>query len=199
MTPSNDAIARVKQILKSFFDSRNMEVNADSVRMWLDAFADMPVDQIELAFRRFNREHEGHVSPAAVRKYAGTAGLTDDSRAQVAWRSVRKAVGQYGAYYSIEFDDAIIHGAVRAIGGWCNLCKTPHSEMQWKAKQFVEEYVSIARTGIGEVKPLSGSLMMSPRAEVVVGLLPHAGFKALTYHDSGHSGQPRITNRNGGE
>ena len=173
-------VDRVKRILKAFFDARSMKPPPDAVRMWLDAFSDLPVEAIEAAIRRFNRECSDFPTAAAVRKYAGASALDDEQRAVAAWRVVRSSIRNYGTYYSIEFDDPIIHAAIHGIGGWAHLCRTPHDEMQWKAKSFVAEYMSVARTGLGDFSAIHGILDVSPNAEVPTGLLPHPEFKRLT-------------------
>lgn len=171
----------LKKLLEAFFIARNVTVDAAGLRMWIDAFADLPPEAIELAIRRYNRECSDHPTPAAVRRYAGAAGLTDEQRAQAAWRVVRSTMLKYGAYYAVTFDDVIVHAAIRAIGGWANLCNTQHDELTWKEKAFREAYVSIARSGIGEFKPLAGLLTNQPEAiQVTTGLLPHAAVKAIT-------------------
>lgn len=172
---------KLTALLKGFLNARNVTVDAAGLRMWIDAFSDLPTEAIELALRRFNRECTDHPNPAAVRRYAGAAGLSDDQRALVAWRVVRSSVLRYGAYYSISFDDPIIHAAIRAVGGWVNLCTTQHDEMQWKQKQFVEAYISVARSGIGEFQTLAGLLdHHTDPVQITTGLLQHAALRALT-------------------
>jgi hypothetical protein len=174
----NENLDKLKRLLKAFFTTHSITVDADGLRMWLDAFSGMPLESIEHAVRRFNAESESRPTPAGVRKYAGAAGLTDEQRAQAAWRVVRPIVARYGAYYRPSFDDQLIHAAIRAIGGWVKLCNTPTEEMHWQAKSFVEAYVSIARSGIGDFRPLAGLLENAP-VEITTGLLPHAAAPAI--------------------
>lgn len=179
MTPAQTA-NHLKKLLASFFSARSITLDGDGLRMWLDAFSDLTPEAIELALRRFNRECTDHPTPAAVRRYSGAAGLTDEQRAQAGWRVVRSTILKYGSYYAIEFDDVIIHAAISAIGGWVNLCNTPHDEMTWKAKAFVEAYVSVARSGLGDFQRLPGLSNNQPeKIEITTGLLPHVGLKAL--------------------
>lgn len=171
---------KLAKLLKAFLSARNVTIDADGLRMWIDAFSDLTPEAIELALRRYNRECTDHPTPAAVRRYAGAAGLTDEQRALVGWRVVRSSVLRYGAYYSIDFDDKIIHAAVRAIGGWASLCSTQHDEMQWKQKQFIEAYLNVARSGIGEFHQLAG--LLDDKAEpvkITTGMLQHAALRHL--------------------
>jgi hypothetical protein len=170
----------LKRLLAAFFSARNVSIDADGLRMWLSAFRDLTPEAVATAIDRFNQESTDHPTPAGVRRYAGAAGLTDEQRAQAAWRVVRSAVARYGAYYAISFDDQIIHAAIRSIGGWVNLCNTQHDELQWKAKQFVDAYVNVARSGIGEFHPIAGLLTNQPEpVQITTGLLPHSAMKAI--------------------
>jgi hypothetical protein len=175
-----DNLDKLKRVLKAFFELHSITVTGDSLRLWLDSFQGMPLEAIESAIRRFNTESDQRPTPAAVRRYAGAAGLSDEQRAQAAWRVVRSTILRYGAYYRINFDDPIVHAAIRAIGGWTQLCNTASEEMHWKAKAFVDAYVSVARSGIGEFQPLAGLLQTQQPVEVVTGLLPHATAGAIT-------------------
>ena len=190
---SNEA-TKLKRLLAGFLSAHNVTLDADGLRWWIDGLSGLPAEAVAAALQRYNQECTDHPTPAGVRRYAGAAGLTDEQRAQVSWRIVRSSVLRYGAYYAISFDDPIIHAAIRAIGGWAGLCSTQHDEMHWRAKAFVEAYISVARSGIGEFEPLPGLLDNQPEpVQVVTGLLPHAGFKALVNRPAANVA--RIENR----
>lgn len=184
----------VRRLLEAFFTVRNVTVTGDSLRMWIDALGGLSEQQIEQAIRRYNRECSDYPTPAKLRSYAsGSAALSDEQRAQVAWGSVRSTVLKYGAYWAIKFDDPIIHAAIRQIGGWVNLCNTQHDEMHWKQKGFCAAYVEIARHGIGDGRPVSG--MMTNGAapvDVAVGLTKHSAQNSLTYAPCAQSQQSLI-------
>lgn len=170
----------LKRLLQAFFSARSVTVDADGLRMWLDAFADLTPEAVELALRRYNRECSDHPTPASVRRYAGAAGLTDEQRAQAAWRVVRSTILKYGAYYAINFDDQIIHAAIRAIGGWASLCGTQLDEMQWKQRDFLAAYVNVARSGIGEFRPLQGlGMSTTTTIDIQTGLVPHVALRTI--------------------
>ncbi|MCA9047421.1 MAG: hypothetical protein KDA89_01755 [Planctomycetaceae bacterium] len=159
-----------------------MAVDADSLRMWIDALSDLSAEAIETAIRGFNRECTDYPTPAAVRRFAGP---TDEQRATAAWRVVRREVARCGAYCRIEFDDPIIHAAIRAIGGWVALCNTQHDEMPWREKAFVSHYQSICHSGIGQFSPLTGlTLDNQPLTKIATGLLPHAAVQRLVQHEN---------------
>jgi hypothetical protein len=170
---------RIRKLLAAFLKVRNIAVDADSLRMWIDAFSDLPAEAIELAIRRFNRESTDYPTPASVRRYAGAAALTDEQRAVAAWRVVRAAVLRYGAYYAIDFDDPLIHAAIRGLGGWVQLCHTPATEMQWRQKDFERQYLNVCRAGTGDFRPLGGLLENQTPQRIETGLTHHCTVAAL--------------------
>lgn len=141
--------------------------------MWLSGLRGLSPEQLITAVDRYNRECSQRPTPAGLRRYAGAAGLSDEQRAEVAWRSVRSTMLRYGAYYAINFDDRIIHAAIRAVGGWSLLCQTQQEDLVWKEKDFKGQYVSICRSGIGDSRPLSGLLERQEPIEIETGMVPH--------------------------
>lgn len=153
-TQSSDV--ELKELLIAFFEVHGITVTPGGLAMWIDGLAGLTTQGIAEALRRFNRESSEYPKPATVRKYAGLEGLTDEKRAEIAWGTVRRTILSYGAYYAVNFNDPLVNAAIRNIGGWESLCNTPTDELVWKEKSFVQAYVTVARTGIGDGRPLSG-------------------------------------------
>lgn len=179
----------LQKLLRAFFEVRHISVSPESLVMWVDALSDLSVSEVQAAIRKCNREFNGVPTPAVLRSFApGVVALSDDQRAAVAWRKVRETIGKYGAYYAIDFDDKIIHAAIRDIGGWVNLCNTPHDEMWSKQNAFLRAYKSVANTGVGDSRPLRGVLESKQEpVMVLVGLPLHSNHKLL----GGTPKQPR--------
>lgn len=123
---------------------------------WVGALSDLSADDFDGAMNRFSRESTDYPSPAAVRKFAGAAGLNPAERATIAWSAVHQAVVRQGAYASVDFSDRVANAVVRQMGGWSRLCDATTEEMQWKAKEFRERYVVCSKSGIGDGSPLIG-------------------------------------------
>ena len=103
----------MKRVLQGFFEVHGIEVSPDGLKMWLAGLRGLSPEQLITAVDRYNRECSQRPTPAGLRRYAGAAGLSDEQRAEVAWRSVRSTMLRYGAYYAINFDDRIIHATSR--------------------------------------------------------------------------------------
>ena len=63
-----DQVARLKKLLQSFFNVHGITVDTGSLQMWLDGFAGLPIEAVELAIRRFNRESSERPTPERVRR-----------------------------------------------------------------------------------------------------------------------------------
>lgn len=131
-------------------------MTADSLRMWLDALCDLTEAELEFAIRRFNRDCTDFPTPAAVRRFAGPKGLSDEQRASLAWDVVTATIRDRGAYVSVDFSDRLINAVIRAGGGWERLCSEPADQRVWTRKRFLEAYVLCARTGNGNGSHLPG-------------------------------------------
>lgn len=145
-----------RRLLKAFFEARGIKVTADAIRMWIDALKDLTEAELEFALRRFNRDCTDFPTPAAVRRFAGPKGLSDEQRAAHAWDVVAATMRDHGAYRSVNFDDRIVNAVIRQYGGWERLCSEERDQLIWIRKRFVESYVACARTGIGDASPLPG-------------------------------------------
>lgn len=74
---------------------------------------------------------------ADVEKMLG--GTTLDS-GLVAWSKVAKAIESVGSYYTVVFDDALIHRVLEEMGGWVELCRVTTKELPFKQNEFVNRY-----------------------------------------------------------
>ena len=196
MTMESKPNSKPRRLLKAFFEARGIKVTADSLRMWLDALCDLTEAEIEFALRRFNRDSTDFPTPAAVRRFAGPKGLSDEQRASVAWDAVTAAIRDHGAYRSVDFSDRIINAVVRAYGGWERLCGEDLDQRTWNRKRFIEAYVTVSRTGIGNASPLPGiaerdnGCAREKPLLIDCGLPAHAMQKRLAY--TAPSETPRI-------
>lgn len=154
VTPTMDEL---RKLFSGFFESIGRRLSPTGLQFWVAAFADLKPQQVREALLRFSRESTEFPSPAAVRKYAGLAGLiTAEDRSDVAWRVVRRCISSIGGYESVDFDDPAINAAIRDIGGWVQLCDTPTSDLTWKEKDFKRAYGSVVLTGAGHGDYLPG-------------------------------------------
>jgi hypothetical protein len=76
-------------------------------------------------------------TPADVNRMLG--GTTQDS-ALVAWAAVDQAMRRFGPWYSVGFDDPLIHRVLQEMGGWMELSKADDDAWPFRAKEFQARY-----------------------------------------------------------
>lgn len=184
-----------KEILR-FFTARMIRLEVDQVDVWCEGLADLTLPELKFALAKFNRESEAFPTIAAVRRFAGPKGMSDEQRASHAWDVVAAAIRDQGAYRSVDFSDRIINAVVRAYGGWERLCGEDLDQRTWNRKRFIEAYVTVSRTGIGNASPLPGiaerenGCAREKPLLIDCGLPAHAMQKRLAY--TAPSETPRI-------
>jgi hypothetical protein len=62
-----------------------------------------------------------------------------------AWLKVDRAVRTIGPYYSVKFDDPVIHSTIEGMGGWMHINDFPEHEWKWKRKEFEDLYKVVSR------------------------------------------------------
>jgi Domain of unknown function (DUF6475) len=84
--------------------------------------------------------------------------ITSEDRAIAAYNVASLAVKTYGMYRSVDFDDPLANAAIRQMGGWEKWCSWPPDEVQWRKRDFAQNYLADLATGVsGELcRPLAG-------------------------------------------
>lgn len=79
-----------------------------------------------------------------------------EERALRAWSKFVRAVERVGAYRTPVFDDPAIHGVIRDMGGWVELCSWEEREEPFLRKEFVSRYKARLRRPDAVVPRLVG-------------------------------------------
>lgn len=168
-------------IFKQFAQSHNMPMTDLLLESWSYAFLPMEKEQFLAAIFEFEKRCTEYPTPARMMRYAGAFGVSDEERANVAWGSVVTSIKRYGYMDHIEFDDPLIHAAVRHIGGMAYLRDLKEGQLQYQRSPFIQAYVTAARTGVGDGSPLRGIGGQEYVEKVAVGLPVHSVVKRLSF------------------
>jgi hypothetical protein len=124
------------------------EVSPFLLRAYAAGLKGLTLDEIEAAAMRAVERCKFMPRPAELLELAGQA--TGSDRAAIAWVAVGKAVRSRGYRRSVDFDDPVVNAAIRSIGGWETLCRTPAAEFDtFRRSDFVKAYQSFERAGAG--------------------------------------------------
>jgi len=69
-----------------------------------------------------------------------------EDKALITWMEIEHAIKSNGAYRNLELDDKLGLAAVSNMGTWESLCHTPLNQLQWKKKEFIENYKALDGT-----------------------------------------------------
>lgn len=116
------------------------DVSDFALSVWWQACQPFSFEQVTKALTAHAMDPDhGRFAPMPadiVRQLAGTK--TD--RSLIAWGKVLDAAQRVGAYWSVCFDDGLIHAAIEDVGGWLALCRSTTDELPFMQKRFCESY-----------------------------------------------------------
>lgn len=158
MTTTNQKpkLTEPQREITRFFTARMIRLERDQLDVWCEGLGDLTLAELKFALAKFNRESDAFPTIAAVRRFAGPKGMSDEQRAAQAWDIVAATIGDHGAYRTVDFSDRIVNAVIRASGGWERLCATDSEWIRAARKQFLEAYARCACTGVGDGSPLVG-------------------------------------------
>lgn len=122
---------------------------------------DIPAEDFSRGVRKLlnERVYSNIPSPAELRTASQGAGGSVDvqTRALRAWQAVCGAF-KLGSYRTITFSDPLVNAAVRAVGGWVELCECDSEECRIRENRFRQHYVALYHAGAHaeQCRPLQG-------------------------------------------
>jgi len=122
-----------------------------------EGLAEFPLDVALAAIRRARLELTFLPSIPELRAFCGVP--STDERTSRAGQAVRNAT-KHGSYRTLQFDDPLIHAAIRLMGGWRDLIGQSEAEFDKSMRfQFPRIYKGLLASGArGEdCQPLLGS------------------------------------------
>jgi hypothetical protein len=140
----------IRKALAVFGENYREEVSAELSKIWDQALADIPTEQLTVAFdlvlktcRRFPSVADVRAQVAQADEYAFSL------EAEEAWQRALDFITQ-GCWSRVkELDGKTMH-AVRAAGGseWIESCS--REDLQWAKKRFIADYTLIHEMGQAE-------------------------------------------------
>lgn len=133
------------------FESYRGKASEGLLKIWYEALADIPIEQIEKAVIQAVCKQKFLPTVAELRELCGAGGSSFESMAELAWHTLAKAVQSLGPGKSVNFHDGAINAAVRLLGGWQCVCNKPREEFdKWTRKEFIATYTRLCRDGCPE-------------------------------------------------
>ena len=89
----------------------------DALGMMFLILSPYTIEQVKTAVFQHFRTKEGKWFPTTAH-IIGLIDGNEDDRAEIAWRTFRRAVERLGGYESVRFPNSAYHYAIRELGGW---------------------------------------------------------------------------------
>lgn len=119
------------------------ELTEFAIRVWEEAVRDIPIADIELAFRRhLSDPQRGQFMPKPadiIRQLRGD----ETDRALMAWGVVIARAKSGGGF--IASDCEATRQAIQAMGGWSALCRADESQNGFLQRRFTDLFATYAR------------------------------------------------------
>lgn len=129
------------------------EITKPLLQMYFAALNAMTIQQAQAAMMaHMQNPDNGQFFPKPadlLRVVIGTSKQQEaavEDRASIAWACIVRDVRRLGSYGTLSLDDKQALAAVKAIGGWRDLCMCEESKMEWKRKEFIRMYETFERT-----------------------------------------------------
>jgi len=122
------------------------KVTATTVKAYKIGLEGIDIKDLERGVAKAIRTCKFMPSASELRELSGEMSLAD--RALMAFAATEKALGRFGVYKSLDFDDRAINATVRALGGLERICDVPANEWQFLRKRFLETYCAYVRSGV---------------------------------------------------
>jgi len=109
-------------------------------KVWWQAMTPFSFEAVAEAFNRHCVNPDaGQFMPKPADIVRMLQGSTQDS-ALIAWAKVDRAVRSVGTYWSVRFDDPLIHRVLTEMGGWMHLGGKGEDEWPFVRNEFVNRY-----------------------------------------------------------
>lgn len=135
--------------------------DSDRLDLYFTLLKDIPAQDFQqgVVWLLNDRVYPTLPTPAELRKAAqsGGNGVDVQTRAMRAWQAVCGAF-KLGSYRTITFSDPLVNAAVRAVGGWVELCECDSEECRIRENRFRQHYVALYHAGAHaeQCRPLQG-------------------------------------------
>ncbi len=135
----NDA-RKFKTLMQGVFDFYRQGLTEFTLNIWWKAMQSFEFEAISDAFNLHCANPDvGQFPPMPADVIRMMQGSTQDA-ALVAWAKVDRAVREKGTYYSVVFDDALIHRVIYEMGGWIRVGNKSEKEWPFVRNEWINRY-----------------------------------------------------------
>lgn len=146
---------RFKELISIISENYDHDFTPSTVKLWWSVFKPHSIEAFESAvFSHIACPNVGMFAPKPANVMAHIVGtekqvlIESKDRAEIAWNVIVGEISRIGSYGTLKLDDGQALAAVKAIGGWKNLCSMTADKLTWAKKEFLAAYGSYERTPV---------------------------------------------------
>ncbi len=125
------------------------EITKPLMQIYFQSLQKYSIEQVSDAFSKHLCDEKSGTfmpKPADIIRHLKANDVTAENKAELAWMQVMNSISSVGSYGTLKLDDKQAMAAVRNMGSWIGLCQTNESDMQWKKKEFIANYMTFENT-----------------------------------------------------
>lgn len=145
------------ELMTGLSETYDKPFSAPKARIYFNALQQFTLEQVSHGIDCHLRDPKHGTfmpKPADIIRHLTANDATTEDKAELAWMQVINAISSVGSYGRLNLDDKQAMAAVKNLGSWPGLCQTKEADLQWKKKQFIENYMTFDHTPI-ELLPMS--------------------------------------------
>ncbi|MBW1728794.1 MAG: hypothetical protein JRJ62_14755 [Deltaproteobacteria bacterium] len=147
----NDAdFAQFSEMLLAMAEIYNKELSGPTIKLYWQILKPYPIEKITIAAQNIltRRKYSTFPLPADFIEYINPQASLEE-RASVAVELVLDKMEFKGSWYSVSFEDKLIHATIERLGGWIKLCaevrQMQSKELPFWKRDFIRLYSALAK------------------------------------------------------
>lgn len=147
---SNKNFQQFLEMITAMAEIYGKKLSPPAIKLYWQILKPYPIEKINQAAANIltGRKYSTFPLPADFMEYVNPQASLEEKSA-LAVEAVLDKMEYKGAFYSVIFDDPIIHAAIERLGGWIRLCaeigKMQPRELPFWKKEFCRIYSALAK------------------------------------------------------
>jgi len=138
-------------LMTSTGEMYNKKISTDLMKLYFNVLNKFSIEEVKSGFSDHildPKQGTFFPKPADIARHIDSNQPSVENKAELAWGVVIGEISRVGSYGNLEMDDKQALAAVRALGGWKNLCSKTNEQLVWMKKEFVSTYSTYENTPV---------------------------------------------------
>jgi len=141
---------RFAQVMAGAAEVFGSEITKPKLHLYFECLSHLPIERVEQALMRAVQRLKFFPKPVEILELAGESPASLADKALVESSKAISALGEYGVYASVCFDDPVTQAVIEHhFGGWPEFSQAACKDgAKWVGKDFCRAYEAFARQGV---------------------------------------------------